>query len=252
MTSGRGLLVGVLAASVLVVGLLVVVQRPHLLGQALPGQADCTVTGGDGTVVDLTTAEAEQAGDVAARSVRLQLPRRTTTQALAGDLDLDRDDAAVVAAALKGAAPASLVCRHGGADDEDADALDGQGLTPRAATLRRELRAAYGDLPDGGFAPGGVSEGHMPGSTHYEGRALDVFFRPVDRGNLTRGWSVAQWLVAHADRLGVDTVIFDRKIWTARRALQGWRDYEPDTSGRSAEVAAILEHRDHIHVDVAD
>ena len=31
----------------------------------------------------------------------------------------------------------------------------------------------------GGFDPDGVSSGHVEGSTHYEGRAIDVFFRPV-------------------------------------------------------------------------
>ena len=92
----------------------------------------------------------------------------------------------------------------------------------------------------------------MPGSAHYEGRAVDVFVRPISPRNKTRGWAMAQYLVAHAERLEIDTVIFDGRIWTARRAGQGWRDYEPDTSGRSRAVAAILEHRDHVHVDVAD
>ena len=33
------------------------------------------------------------------------------------------------------------------------------------------------------------------------------------------------WAVAHAERLDLATVIFDRRIWTGRRSLQGWRDY---------------------------
>ena len=103
----------------------------------------------------------------------------------------------------------------------------------------------------GGFAPGGVSSGHSPGSAHYEGRAVDVFVRPVTVPNRQHGWAVAQYLVANAGRLGVATVIFDGRIWTARRSFQGWRDYTPDTRGRSRAVAAILEHRDHVHVDVS-
>jgi len=250
MRSGRGLAAGVVLAAVLLVGVLVVVQRPSLLSSALPGVDDCTVEV-DGTEVGLSTAEAERASDVAARSVRLSLPQRTTTAALVGELDLPREEAAAVAAALKGASPGGLTCLHGGASTSDSVRLDERGLSPRAATLRRELLAAYGDLPLGGFAPGGVDSGHMPGSAHYDGRAVDVFFRPVAEPNLRRGWAVASWLVAHADRLGVETVIFDRRIWTARRAVQGWRDYTPDTSGRSADVAEILEHRDHVHVDVS-
>ena len=103
----------------------------------------------------------------------------------------------------------------------------------------------------GGFAPGGVSSGHSPGSAHYEGRAVDVFVRPVTVPNRRHGWAVAQYLVANAGRLGVATVIFDGRIWTARRSFQGWRDYAPDIRGRSRAVAAILEHRDHVHVDVS-
>ncbi len=50
----------------------------------------------------------------------------------------------------------------------------------------------------GGFAPGGVSSGHSPGSAHYEGRAVDVFVRPVTVPNRQHGWAVAQYLVANA------------------------------------------------------
>ena len=104
----------------------------------------------------------------------------------------------------------------------------------------------------GGVAPGGVTDGHMPGSAHYEGRAVDVFFRPISEASKDRGWAMAQYLVAHAARLHVKTVIFDGRIWTSGwRSDDGWRAYEPDTSGRDAGTAAILEHRDHVHVDVS-
>ena len=114
------------------------------------------------------------------------------------------------------------------------------------------MLAAFGTLPLGGFASGGVRSGHMPGSAHYEGRAIDVFFRPVNAPSKQRGWALAQYLVAHAARLAVDTVIFDARIWTARRADEGWRDYVVNRTGRSADALRVLEHRDHVHVDVAD
>jgi hypothetical protein len=126
------------------------------------------------------------------------------------------------------------------------------GLTGRAEVVRQDVLAAYGALPLGGFAPGGVHSGHMPGSAHYEGRAIDVFFRPIDPANRTRGWALAQYLVAQAARLSINTVIYDAKIWTAARAGDGWRDYHVDGSGKSAAVVRVLEHRDHVHVDVAD
>jgi hypothetical protein len=118
--------------------------------------------------------------------------------------------------------------------------------------VRADLRARFGALPLGGFAAGGVSTGHMPGSAHYEGRAIDVFFRPVSARNKAHGWALSHYLVAHAERLAIDTVIFDDRIWTARRADEGWRDYRVDTTGKARSVARVLEHRDHVHVDVAD
>ena len=216
-----------------------------------PGAADCSVTAGDRTV-ELSTEEAEDAATISARSVRLGLRPGTTSAAVAAVVDTSAEDARVVAAALTGRAPYALSCRHGGSDDEEGDRLNRVGLTARAVAVRRELDQAFGPQKVGGFAPGGVSTGHMSGSTHYEGRAIDLFFRPVNDRNRTKGWAVAQYVVAHAERLSVDTVIFDGRIWTHRRSAQGWRDYSPDTSGRSARVAAVLEHRDHVHVDVAD
>jgi hypothetical protein len=88
----------------------------------------------------------------------------------------------------------------------------------------------------------------MEGSAHYDGRAIDVFVRPINAENNRRGWAIAQYLVAHADRLLVDHVIFDDRIWSAgTRSEAGWRDYEP---GSRSGDRAILEHRDHVHVDV--
>lgn len=163
-------------------------------------------------------------------------------------------DARVLASALTGWSPGSLTCTIdddvGTTPEGDPAALDETGLVPRAATVRTELAAAYGELPLGGFAPGGVDSGHQEGSAHYDGRAIDVFTRPVTEETQRLGWSVAHYLVAHAERLDVATVIYDGRIWTARRSDEGWRPYEIDPEGRSAETLAILEHRDHVHVDV--
>ncbi len=159
-------------------------------------------------------------------------------------------DARVLASALTGNSPAALSCEVPG-DAEAANAeLRDVGLTFRADKVRKELTAVFGELSLGGYAPGGVSTGHQEGSAHYEGRAVDVFFRPVSEQSAVRGWAMAHYLVTQAERLSVATIIFDDKIWTARRSGQGWRDYDVDTSDVSAETAEILEHRDHVHVDV--
>lgn len=122
------------------------------------------------------------------------------------------------------------------------------GLTPRAARLRREIQAAFGDLPMGGFAAGGVSTGHTDNSSHYEGRALDVFVRPhTDRAQARRGWVLAQWLVARGGQLDVLSVIYRDHIWTIWASFLGWRDYE-HPSGDTRDP--VLRHLDHVHTAV--
>ena len=91
----------------------------------------------------------------------------------------------------------------------------------------------------------------MDGSAHYEGRAIDIFYRPITAENKQRGWAMASYLVANADRLDIKTLIFDDRIWHAgSRSSDGWTDYRVPSS--SSGDRQILEHRDHVHVDVFD
>jgi hypothetical protein len=159
-------------------------------------------------------------------------------------------DARALASALTGNSPRAFTCVVDDDAGESSDRLVGTGLTRRADVVRRDLGAAFGELSLGGFAPGGVRSGHQPGSAHYDGRAIDIFVRPVSPENRQRGWAIAQYLLAQADRLGIQTVIFDDRIWTSGSSSdEGWRDYDPPA--RSGDPA-ILEHRDHVHVDVLD
>ena len=165
------------------------------------------------------------------------------------------DDARALASALTGNSQDgqfTCVVRHTAGDESDD--VDKAGLTARAAGVRAELEAVFGELSLGGFDANGVSTGHMAGSAHYDGRALDVFVRPSGPENRKRGWAMAYYLVAQAERLGVDHVIFDDMIWTSgRRSEEGWRDYDPGPlRGKSRSTTKILEHRDHVHVDVLD
>lgn len=158
-------------------------------------------------------------------------------------------DARILASALTGETRGgAFACVIRGEPSESSTELGPRGLTPRAGAVRRELAARFPGTPLGGFAPGGVSTGHMEGSAHYDGRAVDAFVRPINETNNRRGWAIAAYLVANADRLDIATVIFDAKIWTRRRSSEGWRDYTVP-SGRDGS-AVVLEHRDHVHVDV--
>ena len=155
-------------------------------------------------------------------------------------------EAGRLARALTGADPAALTC-SARRPDVAGEPIGPSGLTPRAAEVRRRLDAAFGRQRVGGFAPGGVSSGHIAGSAHYDGRAIDVFFRPVTPANRARGWTLATWAVAHASELGIATVIYDDRIWTLRRSAEGWRAYR-HPSGNATNP--VLRHLDHVHVDV--
>jgi hypothetical protein len=157
-------------------------------------------------------------------------------------------DARALASALSGYSEAALHCTFA-ADGYEQQEIGADGLTPRASTVLDEVTGTFGALSVGGFDPDGVSDGHIDGSAHYDGRAIDIFFRPYDDPENNRaGWTVTHWLAAHADRLGIATLIYDDMIWTARRSDEGWRPYE-HPSGDTTNVT--LRHLDHIHVDVA-
>jgi hypothetical protein len=158
------------------------------------------------------------------------------------------DDSRALASALTGYSPGAFSCTVDDTSDGLAkQGLGADGLTARAERVRADLVRAFGSLPFGGYAAGGVSTGHMVGSAHYDGRAVDVFVRPVDDAHRRKGWAVAAYLVAHAARLDVDHVIFDARIWSAARSGEGWRAYDP---GNAPGNRATLLHRDHVHVDV--
>jgi len=160
-------------------------------------------------------------------------------------------DGRTIASAMSGYSQAAFSCTVEEPGDSD-EKPQPNGLTPRANAVRASLHKAFGRLPLGGYSPDGVTSGHTSGSAHYDGRAIDVFFRPVSSENTRRGWVVAHYLMANADRLQIDHVIFDDQIWSASRSDDGWRQYDPPSSADgSAATTSVLEHRDHVHVDVA-
>ena len=243
-----------------------------LLG--LGGGPACRLTAGE-TTLDWSTEQAMTATTVAGVGTRIGATLNGVAEAVRRGLDIvdQHQDAGAlspeqarqvyrtlpdvarpdpqslaVAAALLGHRGEALTCVVPALDDLPGETAGSNGLTPRAERLRTQMRAVFGRQPLGGFAPGGVREGHIAGSAHYDGRAVDVFFRPVNEANQRLGRQQAQWAVAHAEALGVATVIFDRQIWSAQRSVQGWRTYT-HPSGRTDNP--ILNHEDHVHLDVA-
>lgn len=197
---------------------------------------ECTVGTADGEV-GLDRAEAELATTAVALSARgVEAP------------DTSGIDEAVLqrlADGPSGDAGPSLSCRGSADRDLQEQQLTATGLTPRAERLREAMTEAFGEQSLGGFAPGGVDQGHGGESTHYDGRAVDVFFRPVTEENRRDGWLLAQWLVAHAEDLDVQYVIFDDRIWSVHSVRGQWQDYDAPEPANE-----ILRHLDHVHVDV--
>ena len=154
-----------------------------------------------------------------------------------------------IASAL-GEGPA-LTCRISGTSASDTPKEPPLGLTPRAQALLGEVRDEFGEVPAGGFGPEETLPGRSPEGEHSRGRAIDFFFRPYgDADNERAGWELANWSVANAERLGIRTVIYRDRIWSARRSVQGWREYRFSGSTRDPDNP-INRHLDHVHVDVA-
>ncbi len=209
--------------------------------------SDCWVPGPAGNVT-LTVERAEALTERAARVSQRGGPVAALVGPVQAATHISGPLARTVAQALLGRrGPDGLVCAapRGSVDPER---MGPAGLTPRAARLKRAWTASFGPLPAGGYARGGVSSGHVDNSAHYEGRAVDVFFRPLGSATQRRaGWVFAQWVVAHAQRYHVLSAIYADRIWTSWAASLGWRTYQhPGGPTRNP----VLRHLDHVHVAV--
>lgn len=98
----------------------------------------------------------------------------------------------------------------------------------------------------GGYAAkGGINLGiyncrPVRGSTepsiHGEGRAADLGINPH---GAAWGWDVANTLKDRSGELGVQCLIYARKIWSGSYPDQGWRDYR-----------GLADHFDHVHTEL--
>ncbi|MEY3407282.1 MAG: hypothetical protein RL038_343 [Actinomycetota bacterium] len=145
-------------------------------------------------------------------------------------------------------AKASLSCSYWPTMHSGDSKLNDVGLTKQAQAVINKAEKVFGYIPKGGYAPGGVNSGHIKGSAHYEGRAVDFFFRPHEKKkNREAGWQLAIWATLHAAELNIETVIFDDHIWTRLNSTAGWRPYVHPSGDRENP---ILRHLDHVHIDV--
>jgi hypothetical protein len=118
------------------------------------------------------------------------------------------------------------------------------GLTPRTRYLRNLIRSGFGETNIGGWCPGGCTTGHIAGSDHYTGHAIDVMVLPyTDPARIADGNRIATWAVANADQLALKYLIWRARIWTPD---EGWHPYTHPSGSRDP----TLMHMDHIHLSV--
>ena len=159
-------------------------------------------------------------------------------------------DARVLASALTGNSPAAFSCELGDEPDAERDRLtDVRAHPPRRRRTPRGRRPVRRPAV-GGFEPG---RRHAPATwrarrTTTAGPSTSSSGRSAPRTRSAAGRSRTT-SSRRPTGSSIETVIFDDRIWTGGRSEDGWRDYDPpDAPGDRA----ILEHRDHVHVDVFD
>lgn len=75
-------------------------------------------------------------------------------------------------------------------------------------------------------------------SVHGTGRAIDIMIKPVSgKANSAAGDKIANWLVTHAEEIGVQYVIWNRTSWNG-------------STGKSKNYTGPNPHIDHIHAEV--
>lgn len=102
--------------------------------------------------------------------------------------------------------------------------------------MARLLRANFPSITQTGIYNDRNIAGTNRRSAHAEGRALDVHLNAAEPNERLLADQLAAALVRKAGRLGIDNVIWNRRIWSV--AHPRWRPY----SGASP-------HTDHIHIE---
>ncbi|MFE7134217.1 hypothetical protein ACFVIM_25500 [Streptomyces sp. NPDC057638] len=120
-------------------------------------------------------------------------------------------NATLLAAALTGRAGSALSCTPG------ATAATGEAATVRTALTRDFGAAVLAGAPRTGAREIAVA---VPSATSDAPSAGPGVSRaPTPR----RGWELAHWAVARAERLGIAEVSYGGKVWSAEHADRGWR-----------------------------
>lgn len=81
---------------------------------------------------------------------------------------------------------------------------------------------------------------------HREGRALD-YRMDADRANeYTAGWNLANFLRTNAGAYGIQTIIWNDKVWLSINPAAGWQEY--DEIPNCGNTGKTCKHNDHLHI----
>lgn len=119
----------------------------------------------------------------------------------------------------------------------------GGGLLEGSAVLRDYLLLYFPQAWSiGGYACRPIVGDPDSMSVHATGRALDVMIETVDgtAADNTAGDPIGNWLIEHAELIGIQMIIWDRWIWQA--SLDPPKDH--DYTGQHP-------HNDHLHVELS-
>jgi len=108
---------------------------------------------------------------------------------------------------------------------------------PGAVALLSYLRSEFPEGRSLGIYNCRQVRGSTTVSIHSEGRALDWGMPMVNGKGSPEGHNIVKLLAAHGSRLGIQAIIYDRKIWSA--ASPNGRNYN-----------GIAPHYDHLHIEI--
>ncbi|HEY7823461.1 MAG TPA: hypothetical protein VIG24_11525 [Acidimicrobiia bacterium] len=111
------------------------------------------------------------------------------------------------------------------------------GPEPGAEALAAFLLAEYPIAWSGGIFNCRTVRGSAQPSMHGEGRAFDMMLPVVDGRGHPDGLEVVERLGKVGRKLGVQCVIFDRTIWSAR-------------SPKGRAYGGVHPHHDHLHIEL--
>ncbi|WP_017572044.1 coiled-coil domain-containing protein [Nocardiopsis halotolerans] len=120
-------------------------------------------------------------------------------------------------------------------------------ITPRTEQMRELVIDEFGEGADVGGVGCYRAVGGWVVGEHPKGRACDFMLDPngtmPSQEQIDRGYAIAEWAQANADRLGIMYIIYRQKIWDIRRGDEGWR--------AMADRGDITQnHFDHVHISM--